>query len=214
MVGRTIGSTSGGRTGGRRTGESGASATRPAGPALARRLLMAWPWGRCDSRVRPSAPRRCWRARTASSRRSRAPGPSCRPPAGGHRLAIGERGEHGDLGRTRAPSGVGSEAPAGWFARAGALVRRRYGGLGRGPLGRACAAEACGLAPWKSGGRARQAPCASGRLRRRAGQGAPESVHADGRLRWLHVAAVPERARSYTSQHGAPWFRRRFEASA
>ncbi|MGO9821942.1 MAG: hypothetical protein ACLPTJ_15015 [Solirubrobacteraceae bacterium] len=26
--------------------------------------------------------------------------------------------------------------------------------------------------------------------------------------------AVPGRARSYTSQHGAPWFRRRFEASA
>ncbi len=124
MGGRTSGSTSGGRTGGRRTGESGASATRPAGRALARRLLMAWPWGRCDSRVRPSAHRRSWRAWTASSRRSRAPGPSCRPPAGGHRLAIGERGEHGGLGRTRAPSGVGSEAPAGWFGRAGAPFTR------------------------------------------------------------------------------------------
>ena len=167
------------------------SATRPIGPKA-----------RAGSRVAPSEPRRSGRASTASSTPCRARARSWRPP----RRRSSPRHQRAPRAQRpwsrRAPSDEGNERLNGWLDGSVRCSLRE-------PLARAlppghpclrgrCAREACRPAPSRSEGRARRVPCATGRPRRRAGQGAAGSVHANGRSRRSTLLAVGGE-RSYTS---------------
>ena len=178
---------------------SGASAARL---ALARRLLMARPWGRCDSRARPSAPRRSWRAWTASSRPSGAPGPSCRPPA--RRSSPRHRRARRPWSHP-APSGVGATRRlAGLPGRR--AVRRRYGGLGRGPLARLpqrrLAGWRLGRAGVERGKRLAQAVGFAGELVKALLNLFTQTVDHVGSM-WLRSRGGRDRTRRSTARRGS-----------